>query len=278
MFGQAERLQELNRLKEKKDRNGSKKIIAFTSGKGGTGKTFISLNIAYALSRQNKKILFIDLDANLSNANIMLNIVAKKTTYDFFSGQSLLNEVVSPYEKNMDFIFGDSGRTDYPKPKAEMVSYLFKQIGIIEKNYDYIFLDTGAGASDEIISILANADVNVLITSPEPTAVMDAYVIVKLLCNQNFKGDKLVIVNKCSGLAEGESTFNNLSSAATHFLNEKLQSLGYVDYDQAAGKSIISQQLLLKNEPRAKASLQILKVANGLHEIIHMANIHHQAF
>jgi|YelNatPaOPRAMG01_1025707.scaffolds.fasta_scaffold00063_45 flagellar biosynthesis protein FlhG len=276
MFGQAERLHELNRLKNRKERSGTEKIIAFTSGKGGTGKTFVSINMAYALSRQNIKVLFIDLDANLSNANIMLNVVAKKTTYDFFSGKSLLSEIITPYEKNLDFIFGDSGRTDYPKPKGELIKYLFQQINSIEKNYDYVFLDTGAGASDEIILILANADVNVLVTSPEPTAVMDAYVIVKFLSNQSFKGKKFVLVNKCLGLAESEATFNNLSSAASHFLNEKLFHLGYVENDQAVGKSIISQQLLLKNEPRSKASLQILKIANNFNEFIHMANIHQQ--
>lgn len=275
MLGQAERLFELNKLKTGPARQGTAKVIAFTSGKGGTGKTFVSLNLAYSLAKQNKKILFIDLDSNLSNANIMINVVAKKTIYDYFTGRALLPELVFQYEQNLHFIFGDSGKTDYPKSKLDQTEHLFNQIHSLEKNYDYIFLDTGAGANDEIISILVNSDLSILITSPEPTAVMDAYVIIKFLSNNNYAGKKLVLVNKCSNPADGEATFGNLSAAASHFLNEKLHLIGSLDFDQGVGQTIIAQELLLKKEPGRKISRQIIKISKSLHEFIHMANIHH---
>ncbi len=275
MLGQAERLLELRRLKTAQGKKRNPKVIAFTSGKGGTGKTFASLNIAYSLSKQGKKILFIDLDSNLSNANIMVNVVAKKTVYDYFVGKSILADLIYEYEPNLHFIFGDSGKTDYPKSRSEQIGGFFNHIYSLEKEYDYIILDTGAGANEEIISILLNSDSCVLTTAPEPTAVMDAYVIIKLLNFSKYEGKKLILVNKCVELADGESTYNNLSAASSHFLKEKVELLGTIDYDAGVGKAVVSQELYLKKNPHSKISAQILKVSKELHEIIQLANIHH---
>lgn len=275
MLGQAERLFELKRLKTPQGQKRTPKVITFTSGKGGTGKTFVSLNIAYSLSKQGKKILFIDLDSNLSNANIMINVIAKKTVFEYFVGKSLLADLIYEYEPGLHFIFGDSGKTDYPKSRSEQIKGFFNQIYSFEKNYDYIILDTGAGANDEIMSILFNSDCCILTTAPEPTAVMDAYVILKLLNFNKYEGKKLLLVNKCVELADGESTYNNLASASSHFLKEKLELLGTIDYDAQVGKAVISQELYLKKNPRTKISAQILKISKDLHEYIQLANIHH---
>ncbi|HUX92250.1 MAG TPA: AAA family ATPase [Ignavibacteriaceae bacterium] len=275
MTGQAERVFELESLKNNEALRYSSKIVAFTSGKGGTGKTFISVSLAYAISRLNKKVLFIDLDSNLSNANIMLNVVASKTLYDFFTGRSLLHELITKYEPNLHFIFGDSGKSDYPKPKAEFVGQLFNQIRALQNDYDIVLLDTGAGAGEDVISVLLNADKNILVTTPEPTAVMDAYVIIKFLSSRNYSGEKMVIINKCVDRNDGEVTFNNLSLAANHFLKEKIDLLGEIKYDNTISKTIKAQELFIKKYQRTEASLQILKTAKRLSEIIQVANIHH---
>ncbi len=275
MIGQEERLFQLRNLKNRQGKKRAPKIIAFSSGKGGTGKTFVSLNLAYSLSKQGKKVLFIDLDSNLSNANIMINYVAQKTVYDYFKGKSILADLITEYEPNLHFIFGDSGKTDYPKSRTAQITGFFGQIYSLEEKYDFILLDTGAGASEEIISILLNSDSCVLITAPEPTAVMDAYVIIKLLNFNGYAGKKLILVNKCVELSDGESTYNNLSAAASHFLKEKLQLLGIIDYDSAVGRTIKAQELYVKKNPRTKISAQILKISKDLHEFTQLANILH---
>lgn len=275
MIGQEERLFQLRNLKNRQGKKRAPKIIAFTSGKGGTGKTFVSLNLAYSLSKQGKKILFIDLDSNLSNANIMINCVAQKTIYDYFKGKSILADLITEYEPNLHFIFGDSGKTDYPKSRTSQIVNFFGQLYSLEENYDHILLDTGAGASEEIISILLNSDNCVLVTAPEPTAVMDAYVIIKLLNFNGYGGKKLILVNKCVELSEGESTYNNLSAAAAHFLKEKVELLGIIDYDSAVAKAVKAQELYLKKSPRTKISAQIFKISKDLHEFTQLANILH---
>jgi flagellar biosynthesis protein FlhG len=274
MFGQAERVLELNRSSTGVTKGRKAKTFVFTSGKGGTGKTFLSLNIAHAFSRQ-YKILFIDFDRNLSNANIMVNEIPEKTVLDFFSGKKLLHETIVEYETNLHFIFGDSGRLNYPHLKNESIIYFFNQLKKIQPGYDFIFIDTGSGASDEILSILQKVDINVIITTPEPTAVMDAYVILKLLNSHNYKGEKTIIINKCNSEEEGKAAFTNLTSAAGHFLHEKLNLVGIICFDQAVGKTIMAQEPILKRFPLSEASRQILQVADSLYEFAHMVNIHH---
>ena len=272
MFGQAERVLELERLSNTKNSEKSSRIIAFTSGKGGTGKTFVSLNIAFALSKENKKILFVDLDPNLSNANILLNVVATKTIYNFFTGRNLLTEQITEYEPNLHFIFGDSGKLDYPKTKPELLKNFFYQLRFIQKKYDIIILDTGSGASEDEIGILLNADHNIIITTPEPTAVMDAYVIIKLLTSRKSTASKMLIINKCNDKKESVETFNNLSMAAKHFLKEKLNLLGEIDYDPAVGRSILTQELFYKKYSRSSVGIQISKISKSLYEIVQMVN------
>jgi flagellar biosynthesis protein FlhG len=274
MLGQAERVLELNRFTTGLKKRGGAKTFIFTSGKGGTGKTFLSLNIAHALS-EHCKILFIDFDQNLSNANIMFNEIPEKTVGDFFSGKSLLHETIVECEPNLHFIFGDSGRLSYPRIKNESIIYFFNQLQKIQRGYDFIFIDSGSGASEEILSILKQADVNVIVTTPEPTAVMDAYVILKLLNAHNYKGEKTILINKCCDEEEGRTAFRNLTSAAGHFLNEKLNLIGIIRFDQAVGEAIMAQEPILKRSPLSSACRQILNVSESLYEFAHMANIHH---
>ena len=140
MIGQAERLYQLNKLRRSSLTNASNcPIVAFTSGKGGTGKSFTSLNLSYALARNNNKVLVVDLDANLSNINIMLNLKAENTLYHFFRDQALLGEVIYKYEPNLHFIFGDSGKNDHPEFNESNVEYFFEQLISISQEYDYIF-------------------------------------------------------------------------------------------------------------------------------------------
>ncbi|MGE5362998.1 MAG: AAA family ATPase [Bacteroidota bacterium] len=277
MIGQAERLLELNRLKaqsQQQSKPSKKNIIAFSSGKGGTGKTFVSLNTAYALSKLNRKVLLVDLDANLSNVNIMLNIKSEKTIINFFLKRAPLNSLVSQYSTNLHFIFGDSGRADYPVPGKNELDLFIHELRELSMAYDYVVLDIGAGAGEDIIQILKNADRNIVIINPEPTAIMDAYVIIKSLHNAGYTGDKHVVVNKCLSSDDGITSFNNLSKAATHFLKERVSLLGIIEHDAAVTRAIMSQELLLKINPRSKAALQILRVTQNLLKILQMANNH----
>lgn len=272
MITQVGRVIELQKLNNKNEGIKRCKIFSFASGKGGTGKTILALNIAYALSQQNKKVLLVDLDSNLSNIDIMLNMIAQKTIGDFYTSRELLNNLITEYEPNLHIIFGDSGQIEYPLPKVELVKYFFSQMAKIEENYDYILLDTSAGANANLLGVLSMSDFVVMVTNPEPTAVMDAYVVLKFLKSRECNAEKFIIVNKINNKKEGERTFSNLLTATGHFLNEKPSFLGSVSFSQEIPKSVIAQKLLLKNSPDSKAAKQITQLSDKFAEIVQMAN------
>ncbi len=272
MNEQASRLIELNKLAEFGKRYSASKIISVCSGKGGTGKTFFAANFAYQLSRLNKKVLLIDLDLNFSNLNILLNQTTTKTISTFFAQTETMEEIVSNYSNNLDLIFGDSGRSDYPRVSREILDYFFVMLGKIQDKYDYIILDSSAGADDLVLRQLLKSDYNLIVTSPEPTALMDAYVILKLLIENESKAERFVIVNKCSDTNEGENAFINLSTAVNHFLKEHLELLGIISYDSAAHKSIINQELLLNFDPQSIAADEILQFVKRFITITQLAN------
>ncbi|MCX6169927.1 MAG: AAA family ATPase [Ignavibacteriales bacterium] len=272
MNSQASRLMELNKLAEVGKRNSVSKIISVCSGKGGTGKTFFAANFAYQLSRLNKKVLLVDLDLNFSNLNILLNQTTTKTISSFFAQTESIDEIVFNYAVNLDLIYGDSGRSDYPRVSREILDYFFVMLRKIQDKYDYIILDSSAGAYDLVLRQLLKSDYNIIVTSPEPTALMDAYVILKLLIENESETERFVVVNKCSDADEGENAFINLSTAVNHFLKEHLELLGIISYDSAAHKSIINQELLLNFDPQSIAANEINLFVKRFITITQLAN------
>ncbi len=265
ILGQAERLQELANLsKSSTPQKFSCPIIAFTSGKGGTGKTFVTVNTAFILSKLRRKILIVDLDANLSNVNIMLNIKPKASVYEFFNNTNTIDEIIYQYDPNLHFIFGESGKIDHPELSNQNVKHLFESLRKISHKYDMIFLDTSSGAGEGVISILSNSDYIFLVTNPEPTSIMDAYVIIKLLTKNTANIRKFVIINRCAGFIEGKTAFDNLYKASTHFLNEKIDLLGIVEYSGEVSKAILSQELFALKYPTSKINQQLKNLCKSI--------------
>ena len=204
----------------------------------------------------------------------MINLAPELTIYDFLKKKKLFSEVITEYTANLHFIFGSSGKTDFPPIDKKQVAALFDQIRLIAEQYDIIILDTASGAGSEVIDIILNADVNVIVTNPEPTAVMDAYVMIKLLNKNHCRKRKYILVNRCNNLNEGSTTFNNLSSAASHFLKENdLFLLGNTCSGSEVSQSIIEQNLLVKKYPDNPISIQISEASSRLIEYVQVANI-----
>ena len=275
MIGQAERLIKLRQLEKNKYQSGDLKVISFTSGKGGTGKTFVSLSIAYILSTMNRKVLFIDADLNFANSNILLNIIPKSTIDNFFKGNKLLKDVITEYNSNFHLIFGESGENEPLELKDELVARLYNNLNKLKESYDYIIIDTASGGQKGLINLLSFSDVNVIVTSPEPTAVMDAYVMIKLLNNEKYKGKKLILVNKCSNEVEGETAFNNIKTASGYFLKDNVEFLGYLNFDEKVFRSITRQELLIINNPSEQICSRLTRLTKSLTDIIQLANIPH---
>lgn len=276
MNGQAGRIFELQRLEKKRAKTNSPqngKIFAFTSGKGGTGKTFLAVNIATSLAKQGQKVLLIDFDYNLSNVHILRDVIPEKTLSLFFLNKELLPNLITEVEPNLSCIFGDSGLQDFPKLTVGSIANFFDQLRRVEHLFDFILVDTASGSNAETLEILSHADQCVLITSPEPTSVMDAYAVLKLLNGIGFTGRKNIIVNKSEDKNTADITFLNLKTAVDHFLKIEIKFLGFVNNDAAVSRSIMAQTPLINYQPDSSITLQINELASNLVKNIHVANI-----
>lgn len=275
-MNQAQRIYELNRLEEiSKGYSGGMNIFAFASGKGGTGKTFLSVNVAVALAKLKKKVLLIDLDFNFSNIHILLNRNPEISIYSYFKSETLLRETVCNFSPNLDIIFGDSGRRDYPHINELKIKIMFEQIKRLAGDYDFVILDCSSGGSEENLEIIANSGNLVVTVTPEPTSVMDGYVLLKLL-NQRSRGiNKFAIVNKTTGDEEGSLAFENLNKAAGHFLKESIEFAGSVSFSQEVPKTIMAQRPAVESFPGSTVSRQIFSIASGFEKITQLANNNH---
>ncbi len=273
MIGQAERLIELDKLIPRNKARLLPKLISFSSGKGGTGKTFLSLNIAYALSRVNKRILYIDLDLNFANANLLLNIIPEYSIDHFLNRKKLFGEIIHEYNSNLHIIFGLSGEGGDSELSTDNLELFFSNLTGNTSGYDHIIIDTGSGGSRTQIRLLSYAALNIVVTQPEPTAILDAYVIIKLLNGSEYRGKNMILMNKCANMRQGNDAFSNIKTAAGHFLGEQVELLGLIPDDKIAGETIINQRLLREHYPEHRLSHQIDTVASTLSDFAQMANI-----
>ncbi|MGK9367382.1 AAA family ATPase [Melioribacter sp. Ez-97] len=277
MNEQVKRLLELRRLQNNREGK-TALIVSVCSGKGGTGKSFVSLNLAYKLARLNKKVLVIDFDFNLSNLHLLLNETVREPLSDFFNQKTTFDELICRYNDNLHLIFGDSGSNNFPKITNDLIEYFFIHLEKASRNYDFVFIDSAAGADSNTMYQISRSDLNLIVASPEPTAIMDAYVLIKLITEQSVDKrymnmpENIIIINKADDKEEGELAFQNLSTAVRHFLDKEIVLLGVIGHDRTAYKSIINQELLVEHYPNSMAALQIDDLARRFLNIAQMAN------
>jgi flagellar biosynthesis protein FlhG len=272
MTGQLDRIRELEKLYDSEQNNSTEKIVAITSGKGGTGKTFFAANFAFQYSKKHK-VLLVDLDFNLSNLHLLFNSHPQKTLNGFFDSKVLFTEIITNYTSNLDIIFGDSGFSSQGKPTFNQMNKMFSEINNLARKYDLIVFDLGAGVSDENIHILSKAKSKIIITNPEPTALMDAYVLIKLLKNNGNTDGIFITINRCVDQSEGSLAFQNLKSAVDHFLKIQINFLVDIPETSEVRKSIIDQKLLAEKTQTNQAITSINQSIDKISKIHQVLNI-----
>lgn len=265
MIGQAKRLYQLNSLIHiNSEPKSGCNIISITSGKGGTGKSFIACNIAYDMAKRGSKILLIDLDINLANQNVLFNISTRKTLYHYLTYNQDLEDIIYRHSDNLHLILGESGKLDHPKLDEHRVQILIAELRKLSNMYDMIIIDTASGIENGTLQVLLQSDEIILVTSPEPTSIMDAYVVFKMLKNNGSKIKKNVIINKCLEKKDAPEAFENLEKATKHFLKANINYLGEISFSEEAVRSIKNQIPLLQTENSCKIADQIKQISSKL--------------
>ncbi|MCR4802217.1 MAG: MinD/ParA family protein [Lachnospiraceae bacterium] len=244
------------------------RVITVTSGKGGVGKTSIAVNLALQLQRMGKKVVILDADFGLANIEVMLGVRPTANLADLmFRGRSL-TDIVMPGPEGIGFISGGSGIKELTSLKRDQIFYVMQSLAELDNIADIVLVDTGAGIAESVLDFAAASEEILLVATPEPTSITDAYALLKTLNRtKEFEAERTVIkliANRVNSQQEGQDIFYKLSTVAEKFLNIQLEYLGAVVNDESVSKAIIQQKPLLISHPSSAASNAIRELVDTL--------------
>lgn len=277
MTGQLDRIIELEKLFNTSNQTQTSKKVAIASGKGGTGKTFFASNLAYQLSKTNK-VLLIDLDFNLANIHLLFNSHPQKTLTDYFESRNLFKEVITNHNSNLHLIFGEAGYSDRELPSFKQIDRMLDEVDRLSEKYDLILFDLGAGISKENLFVLSRSDIKVIVATPEPTALMDAYVVIKQLIANSTQENIFVTINRVVESNEAEQAFDNLKTAVNHFLKTRIDFLVSIPESLQIRKSIIEQNLYSEHNKSDAVVEAFVSAERKINKINQVFNINHPSF
>lgn len=244
----------------------SARVITVTSGKGGVGKTNITINLAIALSEQGLRVVILDADFGLANIDVLFGIIPQYTLVDVIKNRKNILEILSDGPKNIKFISGGSGVEDLVKLDKEQILKFVENMALLDKLADIIIVDTGAGLSENVMSFIMAADEVLLVTTPEPTSITDAYALIKMVSNRDKTKKIRVIVNRADNTSEANDVMNKLTLVANKFLGIKLEQAGYILHDDAVVKAVKQQKPFSISFPRSQATRNIKDISERLIE------------
>lgn len=233
-----------------------------TSGKGGVGKTSFSVNFALALANRGKKAVILDGDFGFSNVNIMLGKNAKYSLEHVVCGQKKLSEVMEESYPGVWYISGGSGVAELLRLRGGQMEEMIQQLGELEQQMDYIIFDTGAGINGNILRMIEASDQTILITTPEPTSILDGYVVIKTASGLADRPDMSVVINKAASEREANVTYHSLADVARKHLGYELSMLGFIPADKRITQSINSMEPYLRQYPSSLTAMQIQRIAD----------------
>jgi flagellar biosynthesis protein FlhG len=266
MEDQAEKLREIMRKRgEPQDKpvksweQKKTRIITITSGKGGVGKTNVSVNMAIAYARLGKKVVVMDADLGLANVNVMLGIIPKYNLFHVMRKQKTMKEILEETEYGISIVAGASGLSKIANLTEDERENFINELTTLS-NADIIIIDTSAGVSKNVLDFIAAADDAIIITTPEPTAITDAYGITKIIATEMMErmeiGLKLV-VNRTKNAEEAKKVADRMTSIAGQFLNLKIDYLGFIYDDPVVSQAVLKQKPFTVIDPKSKASVCI---------------------
>lgn len=261
--------EELRRMIEKDTRkNDVARVITVTSGKGGVGKTSISVNLAVQLSQIGKRVVILDADFGLANVEIMLGIRPQYNLADLMYRGKTLREIITEGPQNIGFISGGSGIEELANLTRVQLDDLRKMLYELDDLADVIIVDTGAGISDSVLEFVAASSEVILVTTPEPTSITDAYALLKTLSKRSlFSIEDTVIKmvpNRVTSIAEGRELYNKLSVVVQNFLQLNIEFLGAIPTDMNVSKAVIKQKPVSLAYPNSDAAKAIADIALAL--------------
>lgn len=245
------------------------RVITVTSGKGGVGKSNVSVNLAIQLRKMGKKVIIFDADFGLANVEVIFGIVPKYNLFDIIYNNKTIREVLTDGPLGIEFLSGGSGVKELLKLDFAQISFLVQKLNDLDKYADVIIIDTGAGISDAVLSFIYASNEIILVTTPEPTAVTDAYAVLKAIKNENkdqVNKSIHVLINRVESDEEGLDIFEKLNKVTKKFLGLELKNIGFLPEDKSLSKAVIEQKPVSILFPKSNISKAFEKLAMNVNE------------
>ena len=250
------------------------KVFAVTSGKGGVGKTFVSANLAAALAKRGQRVLVLDADLGLANLDVVLNLYPKVTLHDVFTGKAKLEEAIIRAPGGFSVLLAGSGMVEYSRLTPEIRDDFLRIISGLIPHYDVVLLDTGAGISDVVLFAVSLASVVLVVATPEPTSLTDAYATIKVLAGQQKRTNIHMVINQTARLGDGRAITSQLQQVLDRFVvtepgrGVRLIHMADIPADPSVRQAVMRRQLLMQSMPGCPAALAVTQLAGKLEETI----------
>lgn len=255
MLVQHDQASKLRNLVAQQKRSRQAKVLAVASGKGGVGKTAVSVNLAAALARQGRRVLLFDADLGLANAEVMLNVDPSATVMDVLEGRKTIREVVLEAAGGVGLVSGGSGVARLADLSDFERVRLVESLEELEADADIIIIDCGAGIAPNVLSFAGSADLTLIVTAPEPTSLTDAYALIKVMTQRYEDGwCPQLVVNMAAGRKEAQDVYQRISRVSWRFLKMGIQDGGHVLRDEAMIAAVKARTPVVLHRPRSAAA------------------------
>jgi len=219
------------------------RVISISSGKGGVGKTFTSVHLAAHAARCGQKVLLIDADLGLANVDVMLGLNASGTMRNLLSGDTALGDLIMPCPQGFDVLPGGSGMYELTSLNVSEQQIILDSLREAGRQYDLVLIDTAAGIGENVLYFASAAETALVVLTPDPTSLTDAYALIKVLSRQRDVRRFMILINQTDEI-DGHITFKRLLSVTDRYLDVYLDYVGHIPQHPAVRKSIQQQRLL----------------------------------
>jgi flagellar biosynthesis protein FlhG len=240
------------------------RIITVTSGKGGVGKTNFVVNLGLCLAKMKQRVVIFDADLGLSNVDVLMGVTPPGNLYELLYNNKNIKEIIAQGPINLRFISGGSGFHELSNLDQKQRQNLINSLNYFQSETDFVLIDTGAGISKNVLGFVAAAEEVIVIVTPEPTSLADAYSLIKIMSKFNVQSEVNLIVNMASNIREGQQTADKIIMIANRFLQIKVTFLGSICTNPVVVQAVKSQNPFVLSHPYSTATKSLTVIAENL--------------